>query len=36
VATTKSYWAGFEDEAVKKVTGKLLDFGDEESPIGET
>lgn len=26
VATTKSYWAGFEDEAVKKVTGNLLDF----------
>jgi integrase/recombinase XerD len=26
VATTKSYWAGFEDDAVKKVTGNLLDF----------
>lgn len=26
VATTKSYWAGFEDEAVKKVTDNLLNF----------
>ena len=26
VATTKSYWAGFEDDAVKKVIGDLLDF----------
>jgi integrase/recombinase XerD len=26
VSTTKSYWAGFEDEAVKKVTDNLLNF----------
>lgn len=26
VATTKSYWAGFEDDAVRKVTNNLLDF----------
>ena len=26
VATTKSYWAGFDDEAVKKVTSNFLDF----------
>lgn len=26
VATTKSYWIGLEDDAVKKVTGNLLDL----------
>jgi integrase/recombinase XerD len=26
-STTKSYWAGFEDEAVKEVTKNLMNFG---------